>query len=355
MTKEQDIVFLLAFSGCSILAFLFLIGFGLLKAARRFGKGDAVPVLAFRIPLPFREVAGRLSKVSAELPDLPKEARSLIGFLAEGDLALLYYPSVKESSVTELGKELVRQIANFDGAALLWGGDPGETLVLFLAGPITGISPVRSFRLAALRRAARKLMEELRRMTGIPFEEQPAGEAGRLHVRLRNEPWGPGRRALAVERALVLRTFSLTPQMALQGILAGALSAFSAFLLAVLLADRLGRQGDDVAFFFPVMALLGTTVGVTLFGFWAAVERARVAVLSFEAPDPEEFRRAARLPWWAVPLMAASGPLAVLIAAAWGREGEIWGAFLLCLTPAALAIALLVLAEARRQKEAGSQ
>ncbi|QWK11821.1 MAG: hypothetical protein KNN16_05900 [Thermoflexus hugenholtzii] len=141
MTKEQDIAFSLAFSGCSALAFLLLLGFALLKTARRFGKGEAVPVLAFRIPLPLREVAGRLSKVSAELPDLPKGARSLIGFLAEEDLALLYYPSVMESSAPELAEELVRRIAGFEGAALLWEGNPGETLVLFLAGPIRASPP----------------------------------------------------------------------------------------------------------------------------------------------------------------------------------------------------------------------
>jgi hypothetical protein len=349
MTKEQDIAFSLAFSGCSALAFLLLFGFALLKTARRFGKGEAVPVLAFRIPLPLREVAGRLSKVSAELPDLPKNARSLVGFLAREDLALLYYPSVMKSD-----EELVSRIAGFEGAALLWEGNLGETLVLFLAGPITGISPVRSLRLAALRRAARKLMGELRRMTGIPFEEQPVEEAGRLHARLRNEGWGLGRRARAVERALVLRTFPLTPQAALQGLLAGALAAFSALLLAALLADRLGRQGST-AFFFPVMALLGVITGVIWFGFWATVERTRVAVISFEAPDPESLRDAVRLPWWAVPLMAASGPLAVLIAAAGGRDGEFLALFLPCLGPAALATALLFLAEARGRKEVGSR
>jgi hypothetical protein len=349
MTKEQDIAFSLAFSGCSALAFLLLFGFALLKTARRFGKGEAVPVLAFRIPLPLREVAGRLSKVSAELPDLPKNARSLVGFLAREDLALLYYPSVMKSD-----EELVSRIAGFEGAALLWEGNFGETLVLFLAGPITGISPVRSLRLAALRRAARKLMGELRRMTGIPFEEQPVEEAGRLHARLRNEGWGLGRRARAVERALILRTFHLTPQAALQGLLAGALAAFSALLLAALLADRLGRQGST-AFFFPVMALLGVITGVIWFGFLASMERTRVAVISFEAPDPESLRDAVRLPWWAVPLMAASGPLAVLIAAAGGRDGELLAVFLPCLGPAALATALLVLAEARGRKEAGSR
>jgi hypothetical protein len=349
MTKEQDIAFSLAFSGCSALAFLLLFGFALLKTARRFGKGEAVPVLAFRIPLPLREVAGRLSKVSAELPDLPKNARSLVGFLAREDLVLLYYPSVMESD-----EELVSRIAGFEGAALLWEGNLGETLVLFLAGPITGISPVRSLRLAALRRAARKLMGELRRMTGIPFEEQPVEEAGRLHARLRNEGWGLGRRARAVERALILRTFHLTPQAALQGLLAGALAAFSALLLAALLADRLGRQGST-AFFFPVMALLGVITGVIWFGFLASMERTRVAVISFEAPDPESLRDAVRLPWWAVPLMAASGPLAVLIAAAGGRDGELLAVFLPCLGPAALATALLVLAEARGRKEAGSR
>jgi hypothetical protein len=349
MTKEQDIAFSLAFSGCSALAFLLLLGFALLKAARRFGKGEAVPVLAFRIPLPLREVAGRLSKVSAELPDLPKNARSLVGFLAREDLALLYYPSVMKSD-----EELVRQIAGFEGAALLWEGNLGETLVLFLAGPITGISPVRSLRLAALRRAARKLMGELRRMTGIPFEERPVEEAGRLHARLRNEGWGLGRRARAVERALILRTFHLTPQAALRGLLAGALAAFSALLLAALLADRLGRQGST-AFFFPVMALLGVITGVIWFGFLATMERTRVAVISFEAPDPESLRDAVRLPWWAVPLMAASGPLAVLIAAAGGRDGELLAVFLPCLGPAALATALLFLAEARGRKEAGSR
>jgi hypothetical protein len=349
MTKEQDIAFSLAFSGCSALAFLLLFGFALLKAARRFGKGEAVPVLAFRIPLPLREVAGRLSKVSAELPDLPKNARSLVGFLAREDLALLYYPSVMKSD-----EELVSRIAGFEGAALLWEGNLGETLVLFLAGPITGISPVRSLRLAALRRAARKLMGELRRMTGIPFEEQPVEEAGRLHARLRNEGWGLGRRARAVERALILRTFHLTPQAALQGLLAGALAAFSALLLAALLADRLGRQGST-AFFFPVMALLGVITGVIWFGFLATMERTRVAVISFEAPDPESLRDAVGLPWWAVPLMAASGPLAVLIAAAWGRDGELLAVFLPCLGPAALATALLFLAEARGRKEVGSR
>jgi hypothetical protein len=349
MTKEQDIAFSLAFSGCSALAFLLLFGFALLKTARRFGKGEAVPVLAFRIPLPLREVAGRLSKVSAELPDLPKNARSLVGFLAREDLVLLYYPSVMESD-----EELVSRIAGFEGAALLWEGNFGETLVLFLAGPITGISPVRSLRLAALRRAARKLMGELRRMTGIPFEEQPVEEAGRLHARLRNEGWGLGRRARAVERALILRTFHLTPQAALQGLLAGALAAFSALLLAALLADRLGRQGST-AFFFPVMALLGVITGVIWFGFLATMERTRVAVISFEAPDPESLRDAVGLPWWAVPLMAASGPLAVLIAAAGGRDGELLAVFLPCLGPAALATALLVLAEARGRKEAGSR
>jgi hypothetical protein len=349
MTKEQDIAFSLAFSGCSALAFLLLFGFALLKAARRFGKGEAVPVLAFRIPLPLREVAGRLSKVSAELPDLPKNARSLVGFLAREDLVLLYYPSVMESD-----EELVSRIAGFEGAALLWEENLGETLVLFLAGPITGISPVRSLRLAALRRAARKLMGELRRMTGIPFEEQPVEEAGRLHARLRNEGWGLGRRARAVERALILRTFHLTPQAALQGLLAGALAAFSALLLAALLADRLGRQGST-AFFFPVMALLGVITGVIWFGFLATMERTRVAVISFEAPDPESLRDAVGLPWWAVPLMAASGPLAVLIAAAWGRDGELLAVFLPCLGPAALATALLFLAEARGRKEVGSR
>ncbi len=349
MTKEQDIAFSLAFSGCSALAFLLLFGFALLKTARRFGKGEAVPVLAFRIPLSLREVAGRLSKVSAELPDLPKNARSLVGFLAREDLALLYYPSVMKSD-----EELVSRIAGFEGAALLWEGNFGETLVLFLAGPITGISPVRSLRLAALRRAARKLMGELRRMTGIPFEEQPVEEAGRLHARLRNEGWGLGRRARAVERALILRTFHLTPQAALQGLLAGALAAFSALLLAALLADRLGRQGST-AFFFPVMALLGVITGVIWFGFLATMERTRVAVISFEAPDPESLRDAVRLPWWAVPLMAASGPLAVLIAAAGGRDGEFLALFLPCLGPAALATALLFLAEARGRKEAGSR
>jgi len=349
MTKEQDIAFSLAFSGCSALAFLLLFGFALLKTARRFGKGEAVPVLAFRIPLPLREVAGRLSKVSAELPDLPKNARSLVGFLAREDLALLYYPSVMKSD-----EELVSRIAGFEGAALLWEGNLGETLVLFLAGPILGISPVRSLRLAALRRAARKLMGELRRMTGIPFEEQPVEEAGRLHARLRNEGWGLGRRARAVERALVLRTFPLTPQAALQGLLAGALAAFSALLLAALLADRLGRQGST-AFFFPVMALLGVITGVMWFGFLATMERTRVAVISFEAPDPESLRDAVGLPWWAVPLMAASGPLAVLIAAAGGRDGELLAVFLPCLGPAALATALLFLAEARGRKEAGSR
>jgi len=349
MTKEQDIAFSLAFSGCSALAFLLLFGFALLKTARRFGKGEAVPVLAFRIPLPLREVAGRLSKVSAELPDLPKNARSLVGFLAREDLALLYYPSVMKSD-----EELVSRIAGFEGAALLWEGNLGETLVLFLAGPILGISPVRSLRLAALRRAARKLMGELRRMTGIPFEEQPVEEAGRLHARLRNEGWGLGRRARAVERALVLRTFPLTPQAALQGLLAGALAAFSALLLAALLADRLGRQGST-AFFFPVMALLGVITGVMWFGFLATMERTRVAVISFEAPDPESLRDAVGLPWWAVPLMAASGPLAVLIAAAGGRDGEFLALFLPCLGPAALATALLVLAEARGRKEVGSR
>ena len=349
MTKEQDIAFSLAFSGCSALAFLLLFGFALLKTARRFGKGEAVPVLAFRIPLPLREVAGRLSKVSAELPDLPKNARSLVGFLAREDLALLYYPSVMKSD-----EKLVSRIAGFEGAALLWEGNLGETLVLFLAGPILGISPVRSLRLAALRRAARKLMGELRRMTGIPFEEQPVEEAGRLHARLRNEGWGLGRRARAVERALVLRTFPLTPQAALQGLLAGALAAFSALLLAALLADRLGRQGST-AFFFPVMALLGVITGVIWFGFLATMERTRVAVISFEAPDPESLRDAVGLPWWAVPLMAASGPLAVLIAAAGGRDGELLAVFLPCLGPAALATALLFLAEARGRKEAGSR
>ena len=349
MTKEQDIAFSLAFSGCSALAFLLLFGFALLKTARRFGKGEAVPVLAFRIPLPLREVAGRLSKVSAELPDLPKNARSLVGFLAREDLVLLYYPSVMKSD-----EELVSRIAGFEGAALLWEGNLGETLVLFLAGPITGISPVRSLRLAALRRAARKLMGELRRMTGIPFEEQPVEEAGRLHARLRNEGWGLGRRARAVERALALRTFHLTPQAALQGFLAGALAAFSALLLAALLADRLGQQGST-AFFFPVMALLGVITGVIWFGFLATMERTRVAVISFEAPDPESLRDAVRLPWWAVPLMAASGPLAVLIAAAGGRDGEFLALFLPCLGPAALATALLFLAEARGQKETGSR
>ena len=349
MTKEQDIAFSLAFSGCSALAFLLLFGFALLKTARRFGKGEAVPVLAFRIPLPLREVAGRLSKVSAELPDLPKNARSLVGFLAREDLALLYYPSVMKSD-----EELVSRIAGFEGAALLWEGNLGETLVLFLAGPIPGISPVRSLRLAALRRAARKLMGELRRMTGIPFEEQPVEEAGRLHARLRNEGWGLGRRARAVERALVLRTFPLTPQAALQGLLAGALAAFSALLLAALLADRLGRQGST-AFFFPVMALLGVITGVMWFGFLATMERTRVAVISFEAPDPESLRDAVGLPWWAVPLMAASGPLAVLIAAAGGRDGELLAVFLPCLGPAALATALLVLTEARGRKEVGSR
>jgi hypothetical protein len=349
MTKEQDIAFSLAFSGCSALAFLLLFGFALLKAARRFGKGEAVPVLAFRIPLPLREVAGRLSKVSAELPDLPKNARSLVGFLAREDLVLLYYPSVMESD-----EELVSRIAGFEGAALLWEENLGETLVLFLAGPITGISPVRSLRLAALRRVARKLMGELRRMTGIPFEEQPVEEAGRLHARLRNEGWGLGRRARAVERALILRTFHLTPQAALQGLLAGALAAFSALLLAALLADRLGRQGST-AFFFPVMALLGVITGVIWFGFLATMERTRVAVISFEAPDPESLRDAVGLPWWAVPLMAASGPLAVLIAAAWGRDGELLAVFLPCLGPAALATALLFLAEARGRKEVGSR
>jgi hypothetical protein len=349
MTKEQDIAFSLAFSGCSALAFLLLFGFALLKTARRFGKGEAVPVLAFRIPLPLREVAGRLSKVSAELPDLPKNARSLVGFLAREDLALLYYPSVMKSD-----EELVSRIAGFEGAALLWEGNLGETLVLFLAGPIPGISPVRSLRLAALRRAARKLMGELRRMTGIPLEEQPVEEAGRLHARLRNEGWGLGRRARAVERALVLRTFHLTPQAALQGFLAGALAAFSTLLLAALLADRLGRQGSG-AFFFPVMALLGVITGVIWFGFLATMERTRVAVISFEAPDPESLRDAVRLPWWAVPLMAASGPLAVLIAAAGGRDGELLAVFLPCLGPAALATALLFLAEARGRKEAGSR
>jgi hypothetical protein len=349
MTKEQDIAFSLAFSGCSALAFLLLLGFALLKAARRFGKGEAVPVLAFRIPLPLREVAGRLSKVSAELPDLPKNARSLVGFLAREDLALLYYPSVMKSD-----EELVSRIAGFEGAALLWEENLGETLVLFLAGPITGISPVRSLRLAALRRAARKLMGELRRMTGIPFEERPVEEAGRLHARLRNEGWGLGRRARAVERALILRTFHLTPQAALRGLLAGALAAFSALLLAALLADRLGRQGST-AFFFPVMALLGVITGVIWFGFLATMERTRVAVISFEAPDPESLRDAVRLPWWAVPLMAASGPLAVLIAAAGGRDGELLAVFLPCLGPAALATALLFLAEARGRKEAGSR
>jgi len=349
MTKEQDIAFSLAFSGCSALAFLLLFGFALLKTARRFGKGEAVPVLAFRIPLPLREVAGRLSKVSAELPDLPKNARSLVGFLAREDLALLYYPSVMKSD-----EELVSRIAGFEGAALLWEGNLGETLVLFLAGPIPGISPVRSLRLAALRRAARKLMGELRRMTGIPFEEQPVEEAGRLHARLRNEGWGLGRRARAVERALVLRTFPLTPQAALQGLLAGALAAFSALLLAALLADRLGRQGST-AFFFPVMALLGVITGVMWFGFLATMERTRVAVISFEAPDPESLRDAVGLPWWAVPLMAASGPLAVLIAAAGGRDGELLAVFLPCLGPAALATALLFLAEARGRKEVGSR
>jgi hypothetical protein len=349
MTKEQDIAFSLAFSGCSALAFLLLLGFALLKAARRFGKGEAVPVLAFRISLPLREVAGRLSKVSAELPDLPKNARSLVEFLAREDLALLYYPSVMKSD-----EELVSRIAGFEGAALLWEGNLGETLVLFLAGPITGISPVRSLRLAALRRAARKLMGELRRMTGIPFEEQPVEEAGRLHARLRNEGWGLGRRARAVERALVLRTFHLTPQAALQGFLAGALAAFSALLLAALLADRLGRQGST-AFFFPVMALLGVITGVIWFGFLATMERTRVAMISFEAPDPESLRDAVGLPWWAVPLMAASGPLAVLIAAAGGRDGEFLAVFLPCLGPAALATALLFLAEARGRKEAGSR
>jgi hypothetical protein len=349
MTKEQDIAFSLAFSGCSALAFLLLFGFALLKTARRFGKGEAVPVLAFRIPLPLREVAGRLSKVSAELPDLPKNARSLVGFLAREDLALLYYPSVMKSD-----EKLVSRIAGFEGAALLWEGNLGETLVLFLAGPIPGISPVRSLRLAALRRAARKLMGELRRMTGIPFEEQPVEEAGRLHARLRNEGWGLGRRARAVERALVLRTFPLTPQAALQGLLAGALAAFSALLLAALLADRLGRQGST-AFFFPVMALLGVITGVIWFGFLATMERTRVAVISFEAPDPESLRDAVGLPWWAVPLMAASGPLAVLIAAAGGRDGELLAVFLPCLGPAALATALLFLAEARGRKEVGSR
>ncbi|QWK11820.1 MAG: hypothetical protein KNN16_05895 [Thermoflexus hugenholtzii] len=197
-------------------------------------------------------------------------------------------------------------------------------------------------------------MGELRRMTGIPFEEQPVEEAERLHARLRNERWGLGRRARAVERALVLRTFPLTPQAALQGFLAGALAAFSALLLAALLADRLGRQGST-AFFFPVMALLGVITGVIWFGFWATVERTRVAVISFEAPDPESLRDAVRLPWWAVPLMAASGPLAVLIAAAGGRDGELLALFLPCLGPAALATALLFLAEARGRKEAGSR
>jgi hypothetical protein len=197
-------------------------------------------------------------------------------------------------------------------------------------------------------------MGELRRMTGIPFEEQPVEEAGRLHARLRNEGWGLGRRARAVERALVLRTFPLTPQAALQGLLAGALAAFSALLLAALLADRLGRQGST-AFFFPVMALLGVITGVMWFGFLATMERTRVAVISFEAPDPESLRDAVGLPWWAVPLMAASGPLAVLIAAAGGRDGELLAVFLPCLGPAALATALLFLAEARGRKEVGSR
>jgi len=343
MTSEQDIAFSLAFSGCSVLAFLFLLGFALLKTARRFGKGEAVPVLAFRVPLPLREVAGRLSKVSAELPDLPKDAKSLVGFLAEEDLALLYYPAVYFLDENE---ELLNQIAGFEGAALLWEGNLGETLVLFLAGPITGISPARSFRLAALQRAARKLVGELQRMTGIPFEEQPAEEAARLHVRLRKEEWGLGRRALAVERALVLRTFPLAPPLALQGILAGALAASSALLLATLLADRLGQQESE-AFFFPVLALLGAMGSVVLFGSLTAVERARLALLSLKAPDPEKFQGAARLPWWAVPLMAAFGPLAVLIAAAWGKEGELWAIFIPCIGPLGLAIALLVLAEAR--------
>jgi hypothetical protein len=197
-------------------------------------------------------------------------------------------------------------------------------------------------------------MGELRRMTGIPFEERPVEEAGRLHARLRNEGWGLGRRARAVERALILRTFHLTPQAALRGLLAGALAAFSALLLAALLADRLGRQGST-AFFFPVMALLGVITGVIWFGFLATMERTRVAVISFEAPDPESLRDAVRLPWWAVPLMAASGPLAVLIAAAGGRDGEFLALFLPCLGPAALATALLFLAEARGRKEVGSR
>jgi len=345
MTEEA--VFSLAFSGCCTAAFLILLGFGLLKTAQRFGKGEAVPVLAFRIPLPLREVAGRLSKVSAELPDLPKDAVSLVGFLAGEDLALLYDPAVYFVSED---KELMNRIAGFKGAALLWEGNPGETLVLFLAGPITGISLVRSFRLASLRRAARKLVGELQQMTGILFEEQPAGEAGRLHVRLRNA-WGLERRALAVERALVLRTFPLTPQLALQGILAGALAASSALLLTTLLADRLGQRGSG-AFFFPVLALLGAMMGALLFGSLAAVERTRLALLSLKALDPEKFQGAARLPWWAVPLMAAFGPLAVLIAAAWGEAGEFWAVFIPCIGPLGLAIALLVLVEARKRTEA---
>jgi hypothetical protein len=147
MTEDDDLAFTLAFSGCGAVLFLLLIAFGLLKTAQRFGKEGATPVLAFRIPLLLREVAGRLSEVSAELPELPEDSRALTGFRTEEDLALLYHPSVMEAH----GFGWHSQTASFDGAAFLWEENPAETTVLFLAEPITGLSLARSLRLAARR------------------------------------------------------------------------------------------------------------------------------------------------------------------------------------------------------------
>jgi len=337
MTEDDDLAFTLAFSGCGAVLFLLLIAFGLLKTAQRFGKEGATPVLAFRIPLLLREVAGRLSEVSAELPELPEDSRALTGFRTEEDLALLYHPSVMEAH----GFGWHSQTASFDGAAFLWEENPAETTVLFLAEPITGLSLARSLRLAARRGTARRLMEELRRMTGISFRELPVEDAERLRARLQGEwPW-LGRRALAVEQALVLSAFPFTPLSALQTILAGALSSFSALLVAALLAEPL-RQGDNTGFFIPLIGLLGSVFGAAWFLHLSAADLSRRCVRSFHLPDPEALRSSLRLPWRVVPLLAAAGPLAVWLAAL-GQDGALWGSLLDGLAPATLEMVFLLL------------
>ena len=196
-------------------------------------------------------------------------------------------------------------------------------------------------RLAGLRRAARGLMAELQRMAGLPFEELPAEEAGRLRDRLHGG-W-MGARARAVERLGVRVRHPLSLRSALRLIAALALATFSAVALTVLLV----RQAEDIGILIPAMGILSVMIGASFFLIGRSADRARRVLSAWGSLDSGTLNEAEApdLPWAAALAGAAAVPGTVLLTALLGGtpDGGFLAFLLACLVPAALLIGIALL------------